>query len=321
MLQKFGNSFMYEFFYNDHLRRILEAEHKANDTWFFYPLSTVLGMFPWTIFVGAAFFVFLKAFREKRSQALYLFLLCWIFVVFSVFQFAHSKLTSYILPLFPAVAIITGDFICGIMNSEKSKFFSFLLLSWAALLLIPAGLFISTIKYPQYLPAKILVYSFILFYIILLGIMLILIRKREKIVNLYLLAFQVPLVLSIALFIHKSFDGYISSKGACEFLVKNYPVKGIIICSKTNIRGVRFFTDRDVAVVNVRGSNFFSPHPIFYFDSDENTIAFLKTQPITYGILAKSAFADIIRIADANKFKLDILKTMGNAYIIKVQSG
>jgi len=40
-------------------------------------------------------------FQKIKANPVYLFLLVWVSVVFLVFQPAHSKLTSYIFPMFP----------------------------------------------------------------------------------------------------------------------------------------------------------------------------------------------------------------------------
>jgi 4-amino-4-deoxy-L-arabinose transferase-like glycosyltransferase len=122
MIKTFGQSFISEFFYNDHVRRLLEAEHGSNDKWFFYPLSMVALMMPWSLFLVAAAGGFFKRVWEKSSP-IYLFLLCWLAVTFTVFQIAHSKLVSYILPLFPVLAIITGDKVAEMIEKQKDKKF------------------------------------------------------------------------------------------------------------------------------------------------------------------------------------------------------
>ena len=50
----YGQAFIHEFFYNDHWRRLLEAEHRGNDHWFFYPMTMIVGLFPWSLFLLAA---------------------------------------------------------------------------------------------------------------------------------------------------------------------------------------------------------------------------------------------------------------------------
>lgn len=95
-----GRAFTWEFLVHDNWHRILRAEHPGFDGWYFYPAVILAGTLPWT-----GLFAFLGAgFREHRS--LHVFLLTWIGTVWAVFGLAHSKLASYILPLFPALALL-----------------------------------------------------------------------------------------------------------------------------------------------------------------------------------------------------------------------
>jgi len=110
MFRKYSWSFTHEFFYNDHFRRLIEAEHAGNDTWYFYPLSMFAGIFPWSLYLFGALVYLFRHFRQNLNQA-NIFLLSWVAVVFLIFQPAHSKLVSYIFPCFPALALLTGDFV------------------------------------------------------------------------------------------------------------------------------------------------------------------------------------------------------------------
>ena len=110
MIKKYGRDFTHEFFYNDHWRRLMEAEHSANDRWYFYPLSAVGSMFPWSLYVIFAFVYLFKRLKTGVSS-FELFLSCWIAAGFLIFQPAHSKLISYIFPFFPALALLTGNYI------------------------------------------------------------------------------------------------------------------------------------------------------------------------------------------------------------------
>lgn len=321
MIKQFGNSFTNEFFYNDHIRRVLEAEHRGNDTWFFYPVSMIACMMPWGIFVLAGFVYFYKQLREKPVHPVYLYLLSWILVVFLTFEFAHSKLTSYIFPMFAALAVITGDFIqSGIAGRKKIiRILSFV--SWVMLAFVPIGLVVSASKFPQYISgSKTLLYGFIYLYIGILAVMFWLIRKGRQYAFLSLLAFQGPLFLFLAFLAHNNFEDYVSSKNASQYLLNNYSVEGKIICSKTIVRGVRFYTDKEVAVVNIGGGGFFSPHPIAYLNSDAKVREFLQKQPVTYGIISKTPYNDMNRILSGTKFKLELLKTLGDNYIIEIKS-
>ena len=107
---QYGQAFIHEFFYNDHWRRLLVAEHRGNDHWFFYPMTMIAGLFPWSLFLFAAWVDLFKRLKSSVTVMDYLSL-SWILAVLMVFQMAHSKLASYILPLFPALALMTGNFL------------------------------------------------------------------------------------------------------------------------------------------------------------------------------------------------------------------
>lgn len=321
MIGKFDKSFIQEFFYNDHIRRLFEAEHPKADTWYFYPLSMAGSMFPWSIFVLGSFIYLFKMIKRNSTNPVYLFLASWIFVVLAVFQAAHSKLVSYILPLFPALALVTGDFISAAIISRRHKALSVILtISWFFLLVLPIGLIISVTKYSKYVPYKIPVYGFIIFYSFVLATMLFFLIRRKFMVNIYLLSFQLPLLLFFVFSQQQSFDPYVSNKNACEYLLNSHNVENIILCSKPFVRGVKFYTDKQVAVVNLGrwAANFFSPHPVAYLDTDEKALDFLKKQPVTYCILTKTSFKDMQRLARDGGVKVELLKIIGDEYIVKI---
>lgn len=318
MLKKFGNSFIQEFFYNDHIRRFLEAEHKSNDTWYFYPLSTVLGVFPWSIFTVTSFIYLLRRLKEKNSLSIYYFLFSWIFTTLVVFQIAHSKLVSYIFPIFPALAVITGDFMYKTTIYNKRLIYFLLVATLGIFMLIAVGLLFAAAKYPMYVGSWAFLYSFVGIFIFVILIQLLILRRRPVFFP-YMLACNVIIILSCTLLSHQMFDEYISSKHSADYLEKTCHANGVILCSKLFVRGIRFYTNKEVAVVILGGSNFFSPHPIPNLNTDEKVIHFLSSQQLTYGVLNKSSLIDMERITK-NKFKLNLLKKIGDEYIVVVQA-
>lgn len=318
--KKFGQAFIQEFFINDHWRRVLEAEHLGNDRWYFYPLSMVACMFPWSIFVFLSFFHFTKKIKEKKTLPVYLYLLCWIGVIFIVFQVAHSKLVSYIFPLFPALAIVAGDFISEGERIGKKRFFISSIISWSALACFPVALIVSSIKYAAYVPSKIFLYVFIVFYAVQLAFMLFFILKRKFSAQACLLSLQIPFIFYFFILSHSQASGYLSSDEACGYLLKNYSVDYTIICSKPFMRGVRFFTDKPVAVMNRGGENYFSPHPTPFFNTEEKIRDFLLGQPVTFGVLRKSDFSDLKGIAAQSGLECELLEVFGDEYVARISA-
>lgn len=318
--KKFGQVFIQEFFVNDHWRRVLEAEHLSNDRWYFYPLSMVACMFPWSVFVFLSSFHFVKKLKEKDARPAYLYVLCWIGVIFVVFQLAHSKLVSYIFPLFPALAIIAGDFMASGIGINKRRFFISSFASWLVLLCFPVVLIVSSVKYASYAPPKTFLYSFIIFYAAQLVLMLFFILKRRFWGQIYMLTLQIPLLFYFFLLSHSQAASYISSKDACQYLVSHYDVPNAIICSKPFMRGVRFYTDKQTAAMNMGGDNYFSPHSAPFLSSEEKLLSFLKIQPLAYAVLKKSDFSDLKDILVKAGIGYELLKVSGDEYIVRINA-
>lgn len=318
MINKYGSGFIREFFYNDHFRRLIEAEHATNDKWYFYPLATVGCMFPWSLYALASL-VYLFMNLRNNASPIYVFSACWIGVVFAVFQPAHSKLISYIFPLFPALAIITGDFIYEkiALKSYRRIFYAISLATVVVLMLLPLLLFAFLLNHQSYLSSRMPVYAFCLLFSLFLFTILFFILRRTLLKAIYLFTFLIPALLLLVPFIHKEIEPYISSRDACEYLLRNYKVENAILCSKPFARGVRYYTDKEVAIMNPYGKNFFSPHPILFLDDDAKVRDFLKKQSVTYCILRRSGIDDVKRaVADRGDFTL--LKIIGNEYIVKI---
>ncbi len=318
MIHKYGNSFVQEFFYNDHLRRIIEAEHKSNDTWYFYPLSMIGCIFPWSLFLAASLIALPEYLRKKNT--FYIFLACWIGATFIIFQPAHSKLVSYIFPLFPALALITAGFIhdkSAANNSSKPIYF-IIIINSLIFLIMPIGVNIAAIKYAKYVPSAIPLYWFSIVFSLLNITMLFFLMKNKPLKSIYALVLVIPVFLSTVPFVYSNIEPYVSSRDSCKYLLDNYPVNGTILCSKFFARGVRYYTGKDIAVIDINGKQFFSPHPIPYLNTDDKVREFLLRQPITYCVVKKSALGTLELMA-GNVFKHAVLKKIGDEYIVKIE--
>jgi len=97
------------FFIHEHFERFLTKAHgRYQPIWYFIPIL-LIGMLPWLV---SLFLMLRQAGRhqpENRFQPRR-FLLLWCLVVFGFFSASSSKLASYILPLFPALAALIGSY-------------------------------------------------------------------------------------------------------------------------------------------------------------------------------------------------------------------
>ncbi len=109
MLLRHGYEFWQEFFVAHHFQRFLTNKYKHPQPFYFFTIVAVLGCLPWSFVFVTQFGATLKRWRESLDkQQLPLFLWLWIVVIVGFFSISTSKLTGYILPVFPAIALLIG---------------------------------------------------------------------------------------------------------------------------------------------------------------------------------------------------------------------
>jgi 4-amino-4-deoxy-L-arabinose transferase-like glycosyltransferase len=91
----------------EHFRRYLESGHRRNAQPSFFVLVLLGGLVPWTPYLGRLAGAFPSLLRgEWRERGTEAFLqVYWIFIVL-FFTLSRSKLVPYILPVWPAVAVL-----------------------------------------------------------------------------------------------------------------------------------------------------------------------------------------------------------------------
>ncbi|MBZ0090783.1 MAG: glycosyltransferase family 39 protein [Sulfuricellaceae bacterium] len=102
--------FFHFFFIHEHFERFLTKVHGRFHPWWSFIPILLAGMLPWTTHMFDALANAWKsdntdrrAFQPKR------FLLIWAVFIFVFFSASDSKLPSYILPIFPALALLMGS--------------------------------------------------------------------------------------------------------------------------------------------------------------------------------------------------------------------
>ena len=318
-INKYGNAFIHEFFYNDHWRRLIGAEHKGNDHWFFYPLTMLAGVFPWSLLFGAAVVDLYKRLKISMQPFEY-FLLSWILVVFIVFQVSHSKLASYILPMFPALALLTANYIdqkieeyhYGIIKKLSYCLIGFLTVLGIAVVAAHKG-------YKAYVPSITPAYWLSAGLFSLSGISLTLLFKDKIRQAITLLAFSLVPILLTGFMVMPFLEPHISMYDASCYIPSAAMHKSVILTAKPYARGVAYYTNQDVAVMDIGGGNYFSPHPIPILNTKESVEAFLKAQKETFAVLKKSGY-EYLSKTYGEDFHIDVLKVSGRNYILKIES-
>jgi 4-amino-4-deoxy-L-arabinose transferase-like glycosyltransferase len=98
------------FFIYEHFERFLFKAHGRYHPWWYFVPILLAGILPWLVLTFDALARAWKqdgadkgAFRPKR------FLLIWVVFIYVFFTLSNSKLPGYILPIFPALALLMGQ--------------------------------------------------------------------------------------------------------------------------------------------------------------------------------------------------------------------
>ena len=99
--------FAHFFFVVQHFQRYLSSAgfDRYQPVWFFVPVLA-LGLVPWTTMLPGALLQGLRA--ARAGDAASAMLLVWALFVFVFFSISQSKLMPYIVPMWPAVALLAG---------------------------------------------------------------------------------------------------------------------------------------------------------------------------------------------------------------------
>jgi 4-amino-4-deoxy-L-arabinose transferase-like glycosyltransferase len=100
--------FLLFFFIHEHVARYLTPSADREEVWWFFGAVFLLGCLPWTL--PALRVMFLGWRRPARGGAFdaALFLRIWVWFVLVFFSASDSKLIPYVLPAFPALAVLLG---------------------------------------------------------------------------------------------------------------------------------------------------------------------------------------------------------------------
>lgn len=123
LVQKANPEFFQFFFVKQQVSRFLTTEHFNNRTpiWFYIPI-VLAGLTPWYIFITQAITHHIKAvWQNRKNHPVELYLLLWLFLVFIFFSVPKSKTVGYILPIFPAIALLIGSYLNQYWEKATSK--------------------------------------------------------------------------------------------------------------------------------------------------------------------------------------------------------
>ncbi|MCK5012686.1 MAG: glycosyltransferase family 39 protein [Candidatus Omnitrophica bacterium] len=325
MYARHGSWFLEEYFYNVHWRRILASEHARLDNWYFYIMLMFVGVMPWFLFwIPAGYSIFIQFKKKMASRDKLFFLLAWIIGIYIFVQPAHSKLASYIFPAFPAIAIILAYSINGALeqagNGENPRLFKICAYIMSVMLIgVAIGGIIAAKQYsdiildirPIYISAGVLACISLLIFIF---------NRKKMYIQMIFTYLGVTLTLLGTAYSSRAYiEPWVSCKPICDVFKTLDRSQTPVLASKFYVRGVRFYTDRPMAVIDINGKGFWSPHPIPFLNKDQMVVDFLSERPVTWAILKEGNVEDLHRILKNRPFRVEELDGIGGKHILKIE--
>ena len=129
----------------EHFARYLTPYYQRTKPWYYFFVVLAGGFFPWTFFLPSL----ARRLWKKSLDDFSLYLFLWAVVPFVFFSFSRSKMAEYLLPVYPALAILAGKTIADALERWEVWLLS---LAWQALNLV-ALCFLLGLLWPQLLPA------------------------------------------------------------------------------------------------------------------------------------------------------------------------
>ncbi|QWK13786.1 MAG: glycosyltransferase family 39 protein [Aquificota bacterium] len=131
-----GHTF-WEVFYRENFKRVYDGK----DPFYFYLLDLNVSFLPYSfLFFFAFLWVVLKIKRE------YAFPMVWFLFVYGIFSLVAQKIPVYVLPAFPALAIMTSGFMLS-QDWERLKRYAILLLLSLISIALAVGIFLFSLPF------------------------------------------------------------------------------------------------------------------------------------------------------------------------------
>ncbi len=115
LLARRDDQFLSFFFIHEHFGRFLSKVANRNQPWWYYLPIAAIGLLPWTGFLLQALRMSWQRVRHADDNAAGLVLI-YATVVLLFFSLSGAKLPLYVLPMFPALALLIGRTLPGLTH-------------------------------------------------------------------------------------------------------------------------------------------------------------------------------------------------------------
>ena len=110
-----NETWAHRYIYIEHWARFTTTYHGRSQPWHYFIWILLGGLFPWSVFLWPAVRDAVRGGWARRGEnSTAWFLVTWAAFIFLFFSKSQSKLPAYILPVFPALAVLLGAWLAGV---------------------------------------------------------------------------------------------------------------------------------------------------------------------------------------------------------------
>jgi 4-amino-4-deoxy-L-arabinose transferase-like glycosyltransferase len=110
--QRTDGLWLQQFFAKFNLRPFMQPILGHSGPFWLHTPYLLVGFFPWSVFLGPMIIETIRRISDRNlRQYGYVLLSCWFSVFFIFWSICSTKLPHYILPVYPALALLTGCFL------------------------------------------------------------------------------------------------------------------------------------------------------------------------------------------------------------------
>ncbi len=241
MYQAHGMDFINTFLGFHNITRFTTPEHPTRVTWYYYIPVVMVGVFPWTGLLIQSIKATISKSVSKDFSKLVFMQIWWIFV-FVFFTITKTKLVSYTLPLFPALAIMIGWNIDRMMQEEKGQYQSWGIASGITFLLMAIGFYVGGLYLPEitFISTMLAVITFI----IGIAIMIALLYYKDAVLGAWLhIASGIVTMIVLTTFVMPLISDRFSVKSIALETVDTLKSGKVIYVDKFLRPGFMFYTE------------------------------------------------------------------------------
>jgi 4-amino-4-deoxy-L-arabinose transferase-like glycosyltransferase len=131
-----NGAFLSEFLGVHHLHRFSQPMDNHGGPIYYYVIACLVGLYPWTAFLIPTGWAWMRQDLWRGASRAALLVTAWGILYLFIFSLARTKLPSYVIPAYPAFALIVGYYVSSWRSYQLPVERAWQLVGWFCMLLV-----------------------------------------------------------------------------------------------------------------------------------------------------------------------------------------